>query len=53
MISERIRKYISEYEDLMEEWDWDRNIGSDPYKISYGSNFKYWWICKDCGANKD
>lgn len=30
---------------LMEEWDYDRNIGLDPYKITYGSNKKAYWRC--------
>ena len=39
-------KYLSEYKELMLEWDWEANAGLDPNKITYGSNKKAWWICK-------
>lgn len=31
--------------DLLEEWDWKKNISIDPYTISPRSNKKVYWIC--------
>ena len=41
--------YIGDNEDLMREWDWDKNkaLGLDPYKLKQHSNKKVWWICKN------
>lgn len=32
---------------LLEEWDWEKNkaLGFDPYKLTYGSGKKAWWLC--------
>lgn len=40
--------YVSDYKDLMVEWDWDKNNNKDfnPYQIRSGSNQKVSWICK-------
>lgn len=35
--------------DLMEEWDFEKNIGIDPNKLMPSSNKKVWWKCKKCG----
>ena len=35
--------------DLMEEWDYERNIGVDPTSLMPSSNKKVWWKCKKCG----
>lgn len=45
----KIKKYIIEYQQLMEEYDWDKNnaLGFDPTKLSYGSSTKVWWKCKN------
>lgn len=39
--------------ELIDEWNFDLNneLGLDIYNITYGSNKKVWWICKDCGSN--
>ena len=43
------REYIFDnYPHLKDEWDFDKNDGIDPAKISRGSGKKVWWICK-CG----
>lgn len=41
------KKYISDYAELMAEWDWEKNneLGYDPSKITYGSAKKVWWRC--------
>lgn len=42
------KKYISDIPELMKEWDWDANVGLDPFKITYGSHKKAWWKCLKC-----
>ena len=44
------KKYLSENEALMKEWDWDANIELDPTKLTIGSNKKAWWKCLKCGG---
>lgn len=41
--------YISQINKLMNEWDWDKNtkIGLYPNKLSFGSNKRAWWKCKN------
>lgn len=40
------KKYISDYPDLMEEWDWERNSELDPTTITHSSaKFKPFWVC--------
>ncbi len=34
--------------ELIDEWDFIKNIGIDPYKLTYGSCQKVWWICSNC-----
>ncbi|MBQ8726166.1 MAG: zinc-ribbon domain-containing protein [Clostridia bacterium] len=43
----RQKTYIIDNQELMSEWDWDKNnaIGLDPKKITYGSAKKVWWKC--------
>ena len=31
---------------LLKEWDFHKNQ-ENPWNISYGSTYKYWWICKN------
>lgn len=35
--------------ELLEEWDYEKNMNINPESVSYGSTFKYWWKCKTCG----
>lgn len=35
---------------LKEEWDYEKNIGIDPYKLLTQSNQKIHWKCKKCGG---
>jgi hypothetical protein len=37
----------SNYPDLVEEWDYERNAGITPESIAAKSNRKVWWICKN------
>ena len=41
------KKYIIDNEDLMMEWDWDKNneMGLDPKKLVEGSHTKAHWKC--------
>lgn len=36
-------------QDILEQWDYTKNIDVTPKTISYGSGRKVWWICKICG----
>lgn len=38
--------------ELLNEWDYEKNVGLDPKKISYKSGRKVWWIGK-CGHSWD
>ena len=42
------KKFVSEYEELKEEWDYDKNVGIDINRITHGSMKKVWWKCKKC-----
>jgi DNA-directed RNA polymerase subunit RPC12/RpoP len=41
-------KYLSEYPNLMKEWDWERNkkLGLDPTILTPGCYHKAWWKCQ-------
>ena len=43
--------YIINNEQLMKEWDWDKNnaLGLFPDKLTCGVSTKVWWKCKECG----
>lgn len=47
MAEEKKKKYVSDYAQLMEEWDWEQNEREnlDPQKLTYGSGKKANWIC--------
>ena len=36
----------SKYPELIEEWNYDKNIGEDPKELVYSSSKKVWWKCK-------
>lgn len=42
------KHYIIENEELMREWDWEKNeeAGLDPEKITVGMEKMVWWICQ-------
>ena len=35
--------------DLMDEWDFDKNLSVFPTEVTARSNKKVWWKCRDCG----
>lgn len=41
-------KYLNEYEDLIKEWNWEKNnsSGLDPTLLSGGTSKKAWWRCQ-------
>ena len=41
------KQYVSNNAQLMDEWDWEKNNAANlnPYKITYGSRQKAWWLC--------
>lgn len=43
------KKYIIDYPELMEQWDFDKNnaIGLDPSKTAHKSKKKVWWLCSN------
>ena len=48
---ENKKRFVIEYVDLMQNWDWDKNneLGLFPDKITFGCNKKVWWKCTKCG----
>lgn len=42
-------KYVADNEELIAEWDWDKNskLNYDPKKLSVSSQEKVWWRCKE------
>ena len=43
------KRYIADFEELMQEWNWEANAELDPSKLTVGSNKKAWWRCSLCG----
>ncbi len=39
------KTYVSDIPRLMEEWNWEKNVGIDPKQITVGVNWKVWWKC--------
>lgn len=46
--SHKKNSLISQYPDLVDEWNYEKNIGIKPNFITPGSNRKVWWKC-GCG----
>ena len=48
---ERVKKYIKDYKELMEEWNWEKNneLGYFPNEIMSGTHKKIFWKCNKCG----
>lgn len=43
------KHYITEIKHLMEEWDYEANVGINPENITHSSHTKVWWKCPKCG----
>lgn len=37
------------YPDLLEEWNYEKNVNVDPFNITSKSPKSVWWKCKKCG----
>ncbi len=37
---------LTQYRELVEEWDWKKNSNTDINKVTYGMQKKFWWVCK-------
>lgn len=46
----RPKHYISEYSNLLNEWNWEKNKNLSPEAIGTGSTKKVWWKCCVCGS---
>ncbi len=42
-------KRLTEFPQLMEEWNYSKNVGLDPTQLTYGCCENVWWKCKTCG----
>ncbi len=40
--------FIAKKPELLREWSYEKNA-INPYRVSYASHKKYWWICYVCG----
>ncbi len=38
-------KYLIDYDKLMEEWDWEKNVNLNPVSIASRSHKRAWWKC--------
>lgn len=41
-----VNKKVSDFPLILKEWDFEKNIGFDPYSISSTTHAKVWWKCK-------
>jgi hypothetical protein len=45
IIMKNSKKFVSDFPHLMAEWDYEKNVGVDPNKVTAGSHKKFWWKC--------
>lgn len=43
------KKYIADKPELLEEWDYEKNVDLYPLDVTVGSHKKAWWLCKKQG----
>lgn len=48
-----MKKTLTDYPNLMKEWDYEKNKDINPELITYGSSKRVWWICSVCGYEWD
>lgn len=41
------KKFLSSFPNLLKEWDYEKNYGIDPEKVSFSAHKKYWWKCSN------
>lgn len=39
-------KYLTDYPEIMKEWDWDKNKDLNPKTLTFGSEQIVWWKCE-------
>lgn len=39
------KRTISDYPEIMEQWDWERNVGIDPANLAHKSEKRVFWKC--------
>lgn len=37
--------YVSDFPELLQQWDWEANGDLNPEKVTYKNNRKVWWVC--------
>lgn len=42
---------VAKCPELLNEWDYKKNLNIDPHTITPNSNKRVWWICKDCNGS--
>ena len=47
MAEKKEKKYVSDNAQLMAEWNWEKNDGILPSKVTIKNNRKVWWKCKE------
>ena len=47
-----MKKKLIEYENLVKEWDWDKNRDIDIKLIPFASHKKTWWVCEKNKSHK-
>lgn len=48
-MAKKIAHYVVEFQNLMSDWDFVKNIHMKPETTATGSNKKVWWKCAVCG----
>jgi len=46
----KCQSMAAQYPQLMKEWDWDGNVGIDPFTLGCHSRKKVYWMCPKHGA---
>jgi len=46
---EKTGSLLENFPELMDEWDFDKNMGRGMSEFFVKSNVKVWWLCKNCG----
>lgn len=47
-VKQGINDLRTTFPELVEEWDYNKNIDCTPDTIAFGSTKRVWWICKHC-----
>lgn len=47
--AEKEQSFATLHPHLLNEWNYKKNMGIDPYAVSEYSKIQVWWLCPDCG----